>query len=367
MLKITESGAKYSQISIIGEQVKQLERESGLEYLYLNQGVNAVVPIILDEVIEMIDFNSKTIQNYAPMQGRPKLKLAINKEYFKGSSNIDHILIDNGGMSGLDIVFQSIDIDKVMLPSFFWGSYANILNIRKTDFGFYDNFDDLTENMDHFVGSAVLICDPNNPLGNKFNDKDLIKLIHQLDEKGVVVIVDSPYRGVFYSKDNFYAQIGQLKHVIIVESFSKSIGLSGQRIGFIHSSDRELMKQMRIRLMYASNGVNAFAQELVELLLTTPAGLKAVSDFKDKTRNDILLNINYLREKGFLSEEFYQNSHPKGIFVVVKRSAEDLLSHRIASVSLSFFTRKFKTEAANHARICVSVPHEQLKRFFDEV
>jgi len=61
-IKILNSGAKYSQISKIGEKVKNLERQSGKEYLYLNQGVNAVVPIDLSEVSNLIDFNSRDIQ-----------------------------------------------------------------------------------------------------------------------------------------------------------------------------------------------------------------------------------------------------------------------------------------------------------------
>ncbi|MFO7774439.1 MAG: hypothetical protein R6W89_01450, partial [Candidatus Hydrogenedentota bacterium] len=41
------------------------------------------------------------------------------------------------------------------------------------------------------------------------------------------------------------------------------------------------------RLLYASNGVNAFAQELVYSLLTTTEGCQAVADFRKKTRADI--------------------------------------------------------------------------------
>lgn len=367
MIKIIQSGAKYSQISKIGDNVKNLERQSGEEYLYLNQGVNAVVPIDLSEVASLIDFNSGDIQVYAPQKGRTKLRTAISKIYFQGSTNIENIIIDNGGMSGLDLVFQSLDFDKIILPSYFWGSYANILKIRNKEFDFYDNFSDLDKQADKLKGSAVLICDPNNPLGNKVSDKDLIVLIKKLDSMGVVVIVDSPYRGVFYSNDNFYAQIAQLDSVIIIESFSKSIGLSGQRIGFIHTTNSSLMSELGLRLMYASNGVNGFAQLLVEQLFTTKEGTKAITDFKNKTTKDILLNINYLKTKGLLAKEFYQDSHPKGIFVVVNKSADELLEYNIAAISLDFFTSKYKEKAAKFSRICVSVPHNKLKSFFQNI
>ncbi len=367
MLQIIKSGAKYSQISKIGVEIKELELQSHKEYLYLNQGVNAVVLIDLSEVIKLIDFNSRDIQVYAPQKGRKKLRNAINKIYFQATTNTDNILIDNGGMSGLDLVIQTVEFDKLVLPSYFWGSYANILKIRKKDFDFYDSFDSLNQQAENLKGSAVLICDPNNPLGNKVSDLELISLIKKLDSLGIVVIIDSPYRGVFYSNDSFYAQIGQLDSVIIVESFSKSIGLSGQRIGFLHTTNVELMNELELRLMYASNGVNGFAQLLVELLFTTKEGAKAIADFKNKTTKDILLNINYLKTKGLLAEEFYHDSHPKGIFVVVNKSAKLLLDYNIAAVSLDFFTKKFKETASDFSRICVSVPHEKLKYFFQRL
>ena len=50
-MKINKSGATYSKITAIGEKVKQLEKESGTKYLYLNQGVNAVCNINLTEVV----------------------------------------------------------------------------------------------------------------------------------------------------------------------------------------------------------------------------------------------------------------------------------------------------------------------------
>lgn len=364
-MKILESGAVYSKISAIGEKVKRLEKEKGEKYLYLYQGVNSVVPIDLTEVIKQIDFNSRDIQVYAPMTGRPKLKEAINNEYFGSKTKTENILVCNGGMSGLDMVFQSLDIQKVFVPSYFWGSYFNILKVRKIEGYFYENFQELEENPEKYKNNAVIICDPNNPLGDKYDDERLLNLIKALNNEGCIVIIDSPYRKVFLNNDKFFEKLYSLSNVIIIESFSKSLGLSGQRIGFVHSVNEKLMEELAIRLMYASNGVNGFSQLLVEKLFTTKEGRKAISDFKEKTTDDIEKNINYLNQRGFLAKEFYQSSKPMGIFVVVNLAEDELMKARIASVSLSFFTRKYKEKASVFSRICVSVPHEELKSFFD--
>ena len=119
--------------------------------------------------------------------------------------------------------------------------------------------------------------------------------------------------------------------------------------------------------MFATNGINAFAQILVHKLLTSPEGIKAANEFKKKTVNDIQLNIKYLEENNILAKQFYEDTKPIGIFVIVNKSEKELLDNYIGSVSLSYFTRTQKEEANKYARICVSVPYEQFKKFFDRI
>ena len=193
-------------------------------------------------------------------------------------------------------------------------------------------------------------------------------MLRKLDAAGVTVFFDSPYRRVFRdATDTFYREIRPLRNVAIVESFSKSMGLSGQRIGFIHTTDPGLYAELEKRTMYTNNGVNAFAQTLVLRLLTTPEGRRAVADFKAATVRDIGLNIAYLKENGLLATEFYRESMPVGIFAIVDRSEKELLEHRIGSVSLDFFTRDAALAgyASRFSRICVSVPHTKFREFFD--
>ena len=363
-MKVKQSGATYSKITVIGETVKKLEKESGEKYLYLNQGVNAVCNINLTELVKLINFNSRDIQVYQPMKGRPLLKQAINKLYFNDKTETENILITSGGMAGLDIVFQSINVDNIYLPQYFWGSYMNIIKVRNLEGDYYYNFAELNLNIEKYKNSAVIICDPNNPIGDKFNDEELILLIKKLNNIGTTVIIDSPYRKVFLDEDKLYETIYNLPNVIIIESFSKSIGLSGQRIGFVHTNNTKLNDELAIKLMYASNGVNGFAQVLVEKLFTTKEGLKAINNFRITTTTDIKKNIEFLKEKDLLASKFYKNSEPKGIFTVVNLSEKELLAKRIASVSLSFFTRINKKEAEKYARICVSVPHNEFVKFF---
>ena len=366
-MKINLSGAKYSKITKIGETIKKLEQSSKKEYLYLNQGVNNVCKININEIAKKIDYNTKDIQVYPAMQGKPELRTAINKSFFKSKTKIENIIITAGGMSGLDLCFQTLDLKKIFLPSYFWGSYVNIMTIRKIENQTYENFDWLLNNLEILKDSAVIICDPNNPIGDKYDDLKLISLIKSLNQNNTTVIIDSPYRRVFFDEtDNFYESIFSLENVIIVESFSKSIGLSGQRIGFVHSTNKEFINEIKIRLMYATNGINSFSQILVTKILDTPEGKKASTEFKNTTRSAIKKNIDYLKSKKLIANEFFTLSEQLGIFIIVNKSEKELLEKHIGSVSLAFFTKDKKEEVKNFSRICVSVPHDKFVEFFSQ-
>jgi len=365
MIPVKLSNTTQSSIVAMGTRLAKAMKETGNEYLMLNRGVNSVVNIELTEVIKTIDFNSTDIQVYPSTNGKMELLKAINQEYFANQASEKNILVTGGGISGLDISLQNIQVDKVWLPPLFWGTYSQLLSLREISFTCYPNYNWLTENASKLSGNAVIICDPGNPAGEKYPDALLLELIRKLNNNGVIVLFDSPYRRLFYDQtDTFFQELMNLEHVIIIESFSKSLGLSGQRIGFIHNTQQSFIYEASLRLMYATNGVNAFAQVLVTRLLTSTEGIKAVNDFKKATTEHIAANLAFLEENKLLAGRFYHDSKPMGIFAIVNRSPEELFQNRIGSVGLDYFTLEPFEGMENLSRILVSYPHEKFVSFF---
>lgn len=375
-MKINKSGATFSSIVGIGAKIKKMMDETGEEYLFLNRGINAVCPIDLDNVIPLIDFNSPKIQVYPPNKGTVELRAAINQEYFKGTSAVDNISITSGGMTAIDLPIQILDLDTVYFSRYYWGSYAKICQVRGVNWATFNGLDSFVKDIQLLRETeegvpkkiAVLLCDPNNPVGNKLDDAFLINAIKALNDLNVIVFFDSPYRKIFNdASDAIYLELLKLKNVIITESFSKSMGLSGQRIGFIHCTNKEFNDELNIRLLYGFNGVNAFAQELVTKLLTTKEGKSAVTAFKKNTVVGLQKNIQYLIDHKLLVDKLYQDSTPVGIFTVINISEEVLLKNKIGSVGMVYFTNDKTEEVKTWSRICVSVPHEKFKHFFDQM
>lgn len=367
-MKIIDSGAKYSAIVGIGEQLNKLVKETGKDYLKLNRGINAVVNIDLSKVISQIDFNSDAIQVYPANSGIQELKLVINKTYFHNASVPDNIFITNGGMNALDLIIRTIQVKKIFIAEYYWGAYINIMKINNKKFKTYSDFDFIYNNINALRDNAIIICDPNNPLGTKFNDSELLYLVEFLNKNNVTIIWDSPYRRLFLPEsDNMYKSLLDYKNVIITDSFSKSIGLSGQRIGFVHCQNTNFNTQFNINLLYNTNGINAFSQLLVEKILNTEAGKTAAYNFRTETVKHIEKNINYLINNNLLASEFYENAKPIGIFVIVNKSYQYLLEKNIGSVPLSFFTLQKTGNVEHFARICVSVNHEKFSHYFDKL
>lgn len=367
-MQISECKANYSLIVGMGEKLREISKSTGKEFLLLNRGVNAVCTIKLSEVVKQIDFDAEAIQVYPPAKGRPGLIEAINSEFFDNKADSNSIFVTPGGISGLDLSIQNIDVKKFYLPKYYWGAYANVLKLRNKPFDFYNDFHFLKSYLSKLNDTAVIICDPNNPLGDKADDESLLDIIDILNKNNTVVIFDSPYRRIFKDiTDNLYQKLACMENVIITESFSKSIGLSGQRIGFVHCSNKAFQETFKTRLLYATNGTNTFAQILVEKLLTTSEGIKAVSEFKKTTVEGIKQNIRFLTENNLLRDDLYRNSEPVGIFVVVNKSQDELLANNIGSVSLHYFTKQNQEEAKMNARICVSVKHEKFVEYFKNI
>lgn len=367
-MRVKSSGAKLSAIPGIGEKIKSLSLENGQEYLYLNRGINSVCHIDLREVVKTIDFNSNAMQVYPPAAGRKELRKSINEEYFRGHSDSGNIFITGGGMAGLDLVFQTLDVEKIIAPHYHWGSYNHLMSIRNLQGSYYHSLEDLVKEAREIWNAAVIIGDPGNPLGEKQDDTKIIETIAALNDLDIPVIFDSPYRRVFFDRsDKLYEILLSFENTIIVESFSKSVGLSGQRIGFVHTADEDFKKELEIRLMYATNGINAFSQILIEKLFDTEVGRSAIQTFRETTLEHIRKNIAHLVSRNLLAKEFYRDSIPVGIFAIINKSEKELLEKNIGSVSLSYFTKTNKEQANGYSRICVSVPHEQFAAYMDRL
>ena len=353
-----------SRIIEIGNKITQLSLETGEEYLALNRGVNAVSPIDINSVVKELDLNTGGIHNYPVSHGSLEFKEAIIREYFDDYTTPDMIAVTAGAISAIDLVLRTFKPTKVHLPAFFWGPYKSLAELNSHSIEYYR---DLSQEFSR--DDIVIICDPNNPTGAKMDDKELFENMQRITTNGTTILFDSPYRRMRRGvEDNFFKRISRIPNLLIIESFSKSLGMPGMRIAFIRTNAEHLLSEIKIRLTYGFGGVNQLAQQVVTYLLSTTEGKEIVHQFKTETNKQIIKNINWLSDNGLLEESLYTEA-PDGIFAIINRSEEHMMLNRIGAVTMEFFTElpDLKSRYGKCSRICVSVPHTKFLKYFNKL
>lgn len=86
---------------------------------------------------------------------------------------------------------------------------------------------------------AVIVNSPNNPSGVVYSEKTIISLCDILRKKSeeyghvIYLIADEPYRELVYSGVNVPYLMNYYKNTLVCYSYSKSLSLPGERIGYI--------------------------------------------------------------------------------------------------------------------------------------
>lgn len=98
---------------------------------------------------------------------------------------------------------------------------------------------DLLEKAINTNTQAVIINTPNNPSGVVYSEETIIRLAEILDRKSkesghpIYLISDEPYRELVYSDAGVPFTAKYYKNTIVCYSYSKSLSLPGERIGYV--------------------------------------------------------------------------------------------------------------------------------------
>jgi histidinol-phosphate aminotransferase len=85
--------------------------------------------------------------------------------------------------------------------------------------------------------SILYVDNPNNPLGRLFPREDLERLAAASERRGAVLLVDEAWGDYVPDADSAIHLVGRHPNVIVVRSFSKALGLAGERIGYMFLSE----------------------------------------------------------------------------------------------------------------------------------
>jgi histidinol-phosphate aminotransferase len=107
--------------------------------------------------------------------------------------------------------------------------------------------------------NLCILCSPNNPTGNQFKRKTIMKIIEEFDG---IVLVDEAYAE--FAPYSIHNAIINNENLIVLRTFSKAFGLAGLRIGYACASPKLTAALRQSQLPY---NVNKFSMRLAAATL----------------------------------------------------------------------------------------------------
>ncbi len=162
------------------------------------------------------------------------LKKAIG-EFKKIGEN--KIFLGNGSDEIIDLsfrIFCNPGIDKALIFTPTYGMYEvsaaiNDISVVRIplDRQFQININDVKGWLTDKNLKLIIICSPNNPTGNCMNGRDIEKIISGFNG---IVLIDEAYID-FTDKPSFIRNIDKYSNLIVMQTFSKAMGLAAVRVG----------------------------------------------------------------------------------------------------------------------------------------
>lgn len=185
----------------------------------------------------------------------------------------EHVIMTCGAAGGLNISLKSLidPGDEVIVFAPFFMEYLSYIDnfngkaiiINSNAETFEPDFNLLRSRITKNT-KALIINSPNNPTGVVYSSETLTQINQILEEKGkefnsvIYVLSDEPYSKIVYDGIEVPNIFKYIKNSIIINSFSKSHSLPGERIGYVAISPLIKDVSMLFDIMVCSNRILGF-------------------------------------------------------------------------------------------------------------
>lgn len=257
--KVVDSLAGSSMIRAMFEEGNRLRKQFGADNVFdFSIGNPEIEPPepVLASLRSLVLSDARGTHRYMPNAGLDEVRAKVAAWLSRKSGvplDAGHIVMVCGAAAGLNIALKALlnpDEEVVILSPYFVEYLAYIGNAGgkpvvaklkqdsfSLDIGAIEAV--LTPNT-----KAIILNSPNNPTGVILQRDGLEALSALLERKGrefgteIYVISDEPYVSIVYDGAAVPNVMSIFRNAVVVNSFSKSLALPGERIGYIAASSR---------------------------------------------------------------------------------------------------------------------------------
>jgi aspartate aminotransferase len=298
-------------------------KRNGVKVYHLNIGQPDIkTPEVALDAVR--NFDEKVVE-YSLSEGMTNYREDLAKYYKKNGIDVtaDQLMITTGGSEALNFVLGTCldEGDEIIIPEPFYANYngfSTALGVRVRPVTSYiesgfalPRIRDF-ENLISSKTKAILICNPGNPTGYLYSQKELEKLREICLKHDLYLIADEVYREFCYDGNKHHSILnlkGMENHAIVVDSVSKRYSMCGVRIGCIITRNADVM-DTALRFAQARLSPPTFGQIAAHAALNTPDEYfdEVISEYV--SRRDLLV-------EGLNSIEGVTCPKPKGAFYCV--------------------------------------------------
>ena len=244
-----------SAIRAMFEEGKRMAAEFGADKVYDFSLGNPIVPAtagIKEAIIRILQEEDPVfVHGYMSNAGYPQVreKIAENlNRRFGTAFKTENLIMTVGAASGLNITLKTLldpgDEVIVFAPYFLeYGSYIRnydgvLVQVDPDTESFQLNLADFERKITSRT-KAVIINNPHNPTGVVFSEATIRKLASVMEAKqreyghAICLISDEPYRELVYDGVTVPFVTKYYANTIVCYSYSKSLSLPGERIGYV--------------------------------------------------------------------------------------------------------------------------------------
>jgi aspartate aminotransferase len=268
--KIKEALGSQSMIRKMFEEGIRLKKEHGADKVFDFSLGNPDIeppPAFHRVFLRLAKEDRRGSHGYMPNAGYPEVREALAAKASREQGlQIDgsHVVMAVGAAGGLNVVFKSIldSGDEVIVPRPYFMEYRSYVANHGGVLVEVDSREDFSLDLGAIKAAlspktkAVLVNSPHNPTGRVYPAADIEALGALLAEQGPrrpYLVSDEPYREISYDGIAVPPILSAYDESIVVSSYSKSLSLPGERIGYVAVGPRVSDKEDLINaLIYAT-------------------------------------------------------------------------------------------------------------------
>ncbi len=380
--KMYELGSKKSTIRELFEYGKRQADIVGKENVFDFSIGNPTVPspaCVKESIMEILEtVDSSVIHGYTSAQGDLETRTAIAK-YLNSTYDLkvkaDNFYITCGAAASLCITLRALTESKedefiVIAPYF--PEYRVFIEAQGATFRmvsadtkeFQIDFEALEATINANT-KGIIINSPNNPSGTVYSEETIKKLAALLERKSeeyghpIVLISDEPYREIAYDGVQVPYVTKYYKNTIVCYSYSKSLSLPGERIGYILVPDEvEESKAIYAAVCGAGRALGyVCAPSLFQKVVARCTGQTGDIDLYKKNRDLLCENLTAMG---------YECVKPQGAFYLFMKALEEdsrAFSERAKEYNLLLVAAD-DFGCPGYVRVSYCVEEEMIKRSF---